>query len=100
MTTERERQQTAVSGTFMCESAEFNGPHCLVQCASCKPKPKRGANETVHFRLIVCPECNHNLCWVNPRLPSYCPECGKHIYPAVRSAVHVSDEKATLRYSK
>jgi hypothetical protein len=20
------------------------------------------------------------LCWVNPRLPNYCPECGKFIY--------------------
>jgi ribosomal protein S27E len=56
------------------------------------------ANERVHFRLIICPACNHNLCWFNPRLPSYCPECGKHIYPAVRGAIYVSDAKAELRY--
>lgn len=36
-------------------------------------------NEQVPFRFIACPECNHQVCWVNPRLPSYCPECGKHI---------------------
>jgi hypothetical protein len=50
------------------------------------------------FGSSSAPQCNHNLCWVNPRLPSYCPECGKHIYPAVRGAIHVSDEQAELRY--
>jgi hypothetical protein len=28
----------------------------------------------------MCPECGHNICWVNPRIPNYCPECGKHIF--------------------
>jgi ribosomal protein S27E len=37
-------------------------------------------NEKVPFRLIECPECHITLCWVNPRLPNYCPECGKHIF--------------------
>lgn len=36
-----QRKQTEVSGTFMCESAVFNGPHCIVQCDSCKPRRKR-----------------------------------------------------------
>ena len=35
------------------------------------------ANERVHFRFIVCTECQHQICWVNPRLPSFCPECGR-----------------------
>jgi ribosomal protein S27E len=35
--------------------------------------------------LIACPECNHQMCWVNPRLPSHCPECGKHIYLKLRA---------------
>lgn len=56
-------------------------------------------NERVHFRYLVTPCCHQQLCWVNARLPMHCPECGKHIYPAVRSCVHVSDEHATLRYS-
>ena len=56
------------------------------------------ANERIHFRYIICPECKHNMCWVNPRLPSYCPECGRHIMPAVRSSIYVSDPNAELRY--
>src|SRR5262245_26836305 len=28
----------------------------------------------VHFRLIQMPCCGQMLCWVNPRLPNYCPE--------------------------
>jgi hypothetical protein len=54
-------------------------------------------NELVHFRLIVCPECSVALCWVNPRLPSYCPECGKRIYPAVKSCITIQDDKAWLK---
>lgn len=33
-------------------------------------------NEMVQFRLFQMPCCGHMLCWVNPRLPSHCPECG------------------------
>jgi len=29
-----------------------------------------------HFRLIEMPCCAQVLCWVNPRLPNHCPECG------------------------
>jgi len=58
------------------------------------------ANERVHFRFIVCTECQHQICWVNPRLPSFCPECGRHIYPAVRSSVLISDMNATLKYDE
>jgi DNA-directed RNA polymerase subunit RPC12/RpoP len=36
--------------------------------------------ERVTFRYIQCPECGTLLCWINPRLPNYCPECGKHIF--------------------
>lgn len=57
-------------------------------------------NENIHFRLIVCPECSHNLCWVNPRLPTYCPECGKCILLTVREFVMCDDPKATIRYSE
>jgi hypothetical protein len=32
------------------------------------------------FRLIQTPCCEQLLCWVNPRLPNHCPECGKFIY--------------------
>jgi ribosomal protein S27E len=49
------------------------------------PSKRRATNEQVPFRLIACPECNHQMCWVNPRLPSHCPECGKHIYLKLRA---------------
>lgn len=58
-------------------------------------------NEKVHFRLITCPDCNHQMCWVNPRLPSFCPECGSRIYShllANPSRILVSDDNATLCY--
>jgi hypothetical protein len=35
--------------------------------------------EKVPFRLIETPCCHTLLCWVNPRLPTYCPECGEQI---------------------
>ena len=57
-------------------------------------------NERVYFRLIDCPECHVLLCWVNSRLPNYCPECGKFIYPQVKGHVLVRDDEATLRYTK
>ena len=56
------------------------------------------AHERVHFRYIACPKCTHQVCWVNPRLPSFCPECGGHIYPDVRGAVLISDPNASLKY--
>jgi hypothetical protein len=37
-------------------------------------------NEKIQFRLIQMPCCNILLCWVNPRRPNYCPECGTRIF--------------------
>lgn len=56
--------------------------------------------ERIHFRLLVTPCCTTQLCWVNPRLPTYCPECGARVYPEIRSEVRVSDENATIKYSE
>jgi len=36
--------------------------------------------EKVRFRVFCMPCCHQMLCWVNPRLPNYCPECGKQVY--------------------
>lgn len=52
--------------------------------------------EKVKFRLYHMPCCGHLLCWVNPRHPSYCPCCGKLVYPDVKQAVMQSDEDAEL----
>lgn len=46
------------------------------------------------------PCCSTLLCWVNPRLPTHCTECGKHIYPQIRSCVTLQDDNATLRLPK
>lgn len=56
--------------------------------------------ELVHFKLFRMPCCGHLLCWVNPRFPSYCPECGVHVYPSIRDPQHLfaSSEKAQLKY--
>lgn len=54
--------------------------------------------ERVHFRYIQMHCCKHQLCWVNPRLPTYCPECGTLVYPEVRADVVISDTNAGLRY--
>jgi hypothetical protein len=56
--------------------------------------------EQIHFRLIKTPCCGHLLCWVNPRLPNFCPECSKPILMILRqdgSQILVSDKKAWLR---
>jgi hypothetical protein len=57
-------------------------------------------SERVHFRVIVMPCCQHMLCWVNPRLPSHCPECGTLVYPTVRGCVSFSDERAMLKHKR
>lgn len=36
-------------------------------------------HERVVFSLLQTPCCGQLLCWVNPRMPNYCPECGKLI---------------------
>lgn len=34
-------------------------------------------NEPIPFRLLLMSCCSILICWVNPRRPNYCPECGK-----------------------
>jgi hypothetical protein len=36
-------------------------------------------HERVIFSLLETPCCFTVLCWVNPRMPNYCPECGTRI---------------------
>lgn len=58
--------------------------------------------ERVWFRLIHLPCCGHLLCWVNPRLPAYCPECGKQILRQLKAkdttCFHLDDPDTTLTY--
>lgn len=55
--------------------------------------------ERVPFRLFQMPCCGHLLCWVNPRLPTYCSECGSKVFLALKSGEHtrIIDDEATLR---
>lgn len=58
-------------------------------------------HERIKFRLIQCPECGHQMCWVNPRLPNYCPECGKKIFLKLKfkgSSILMTDDDARLTY--
>lgn len=58
--------------------------------------------EPVLFRLIVTPCCGQMLCWVNPRLPNFCPECGKSVYMDLKfhkkECILISHPEAMLEY--
>ena len=51
--------------------------------------------ELVPFRFLSCPACKHQICWVNPRLPNFCPECGKGPHDW-RERVFMRDDEAIL----
>lgn len=55
-------------------------------------------HERVPFRILHMECCGHLLCWVNPRFPTHCPECGKCVYPQVRSWVTLLDTNARLSF--
>lgn len=42
-------------------------------------------NEKVPFRLFRMPCCGYQLCWVNPRFPNNCPECGEKVFVRLRA---------------
>jgi hypothetical protein len=42
-------------------------------------------HEKVLFRMFQMPCCGQALCWVNPRLPNHCPECGERVYVQLKS---------------
>ena len=56
--------------------------------------------ERVHFRLLQTACCHSLLCWVNPRFPMYCPECGKFIYPEIKGCVTHSDTEGILKITE
>jgi hypothetical protein len=41
-------------------------------------------NELVKFRLFQMPCCGFQLCWINPRIPNHCPECGMPVYSQLK----------------
>lgn len=36
--------------------------------------------EFCKFFLLITPCCHTMLCWINPRMPNFCPECGRAIW--------------------
>ena len=55
-------------------------------------------NQVIHLGYCRCRAANTLICWVNPRRPMYCPECGTrvfHHYP--RSKWDNTQSPATLR---
>lgn len=55
--------------------------------------------ERVKFRLFKMPCCGQLLCWVNPRLPTFCPECGRSALTELKTGAHtlVQDDGAQLK---
>ena len=55
-------------------------------------------SEVVRFRVYHMPCCGHMLCWLNPRIPTFCPECGKSVYSDLKTgqATMVDDDRATV----
>ena len=64
--------------------------------------PGTMSTEMILFRLFSMPCCGHLLCWVNPRLPSYCPECGKSVMLELKFHADqhtlLHDDKALLKH--
>jgi hypothetical protein len=54
---------------------------------------KPATTEKVPFRLLQMPCCKTLICWVNPRLPSHCPECGGFVLQFLRSGEGVLDSR-------
>lgn len=57
-------------------------------------------HERVHFRFLKMPCCGFLYCNVNPRLPSYCPECGKNVIRQLNASIRISDPNAELNYKE
>lgn len=61
--------------------------------------PSSQTNEKILFRLFQMPCCGQLLCWVNPRLPNFCPECGTNVFIKIKWSVLYKDEEAWLQYN-
>jgi len=55
-------------------------------------------NERIVFRVFSMGCCGQLLCWVNPRYPSHCPECGVSVYPQIKGWAVIVDDNAHLKY--
>lgn len=61
--------------------------------------PAQDRTEFVKFKLITMPCCDTQICWVNPRIPNFCPECGEKVFTRLKvdpSRILVQDDNARL----
>lgn len=58
--------------------------------------------ERVRFTLINTPCCHTLLCYVNPRMPNYCSECGARLFAMKNNpeAILFRDDNAGLKYKE
>lgn len=57
--------------------------------------------EMINLRVFHMPCCGQVLCWVNPRLPNKCPECGEEVLHKLRTTDHtLLDTPAKLIYGE
>lgn len=54
------------------------------------------SHQQVPFKLIQMPCCGQAVCWVNPRLPNCCPECGTNVMATIKECIVVTDDNAML----
>lgn len=57
------------------------------------------SGERVDFRLLQMECCGSLICNLT-RLPTYCPNCGKMCFPAVKGWVLLHDSDAWLTYDE
>jgi hypothetical protein len=38
-----------------------------------------------HLRVFRFPCCGTILCWINRRIPKYCPECGQPVFVRLKT---------------
>jgi len=56
-------------------------------------------NERIPFRLFRMPCCGQLVCWVNPRSPNFCPECGTNVFLKIKESTLFRDNNAWLTLS-
>jgi hypothetical protein len=62
-------------------------------------KTSEASYQRVRFRLYQMLCCGQMLCWLNPRHPNYCPECGTYVFPDIKGWSNFTDEEALLQLS-
>lgn len=57
-------------------------------------------HERIQFRLFRMPCCGQLVCWVNPRSPNHCPECGENVFLTIKQSTIFRDDDAMLTFTK